>query len=258
MDLKSLQNNFKQVMLGGRSKEFTALIHPAGTLSTLKSIEVYRRNMRGVLIKTLSEIYPICERLLGETQFRGIARGYVQQQPSRNSDLNLYGHKFSEFMQLYCDDYGDAESRLMCLPDLARLEWHYHCACHAIDDTLFDFSAFAQVKESDRNRIVFGASHSLVLMCSDYRLSLVQSLRAYPTDGVLGKQRLCVYRNGLRPMVRRLSFNTYQLLTDIMQGEKLSVLSSRFERLDQRLSVLIKKGLVTSFHCDFEKALLHA
>ncbi len=249
MDLQSLQANFRRAMLGERGEALVDLIRPAGTLSSPQSLEVYRRNMRGVLTRALSDIYPVCAHLLGDARFRGIAAGYARLHPSEDSDLNFYGGGFADFLQLYCnerDDAGDMRG-LACLPDLARLERDYHFAYYAADDPVFDFAAFSKIGESDRGRIVFTASHSLALMSSDHPLHAVWCSRTPPDGRPRGREYLCVYREHLRPALTRLPLKTYRLFGDIVRGETLGALSQRFERLDRRLPRLIEKGWVTSF-----------
>ncbi len=249
MDVKSLQAHFGRVMLGGDSEALADLIRPAGTLSPTQSLDVYRRNRRGALTRALHGIYPVCAQLLGDARFYGIAAGYARLHPGAEHDLNLYGGGFADFLQRYCDEHRgeDGLHRRACLPDLARLEWHYHFACYAADDPVFDFAAFAKIGESERGDIVFIASRALALVSSDYPLCAIWRARTAPDDPPRGREYLCVHRVGLRPVLTRLSPETYGLLDNIARGETLDSLSQRFERLDRRLPRLIKKGWVVSF-----------
>ena len=248
MDLQSLQAGFGEIMHGGHCATLANLVQPAGALSPSQSLNVYCGNMRGSLTCALREIYPVCARLLGEVCFDGIAAGYARLHPSKASDLNVYGEKFADFLQLYCDEHGDAEEMhgLACLPELARLEWYYHAAYYTADDPAFDFAAFAEVGESDRERIVFSVNRALTLLSSDYPLYAVWHSHT-PADDRSRKEYLCVYRDGLHPALTRLPPQTYHLLSGIIKGETLGALSQRFEGLDRRLPPLLEKGWVTSF-----------
>lgn len=245
VDLQSLQESFGRAMLEG-GDALAARVLPAGGLSGVQSVAVYRRNRNGALTRALREVYPVCAQLLGDARFSGIAAGYVRLYPSRDADLNHYGGRFAGFLRRYCEEPGNRDDRrLACLPDLARLERCYHDAHYAADDPPFDFEAFSRVGERDRGRIVLQASRALSLVSSDYPLLSIWRSRTY--SGASGGERLCVHRDRLRPAIVRCPPTTYRLLEDIIKGEPLGVLSRRFARLDRDLPALVGKGWVSAF-----------
>ena len=247
MDLKSLQACFGKTMRGERHAMPAGCIRPAGKLSPAQSMEVYCRNMQSTLARVLHDVYPVCAQLLGRTRFGGIVAGYTRLHPSENSDLNCYGVGFADFLQLYCDENVTAESPLGCLPELARLEWCHHFAYYAEDDPVFDLAAFSKVRESEYERIVFGVSRSLALISSDYPLySIWHSHQA--AGKRVRRDYLCVCRDRLRPVLRRLPPETYRLLDAIVEGGTLGALARRFEGLERCLPPLIGKAWVASFH----------
>ena len=261
VDLQSLQASFGRLMLADDDAEnsgtLVGLVRPAGKLSPAQSLGVYRRNVRGSLIRALRDIYPVSEQLLGEKRFCGIAAGYVRLHPSEDSDLNKYGQRFAGFLQLYCDEHTDRRGRFGYLPGLAQLEWSYHCAYYAEDDLPFDFESFSRVAESDRGCVVFGASCALTLISSAYPLCEIWRTRTGPAPsglpvGQASSEYLCVYRDGLRPALARLPSETYRLLEKVAKGSTLDTLSGEFYNLDRRLPLLIEKGWVVSFRLEPE------
>ncbi len=256
MNLRSLQADFKRTMLGEQSPALVELVHPAGTLLPAQSLGVYHRNMRGALVDALGAVYPVCAQLLGEKRFNGIAAGYVRLVPSWHSDLNEYGETFSDFLRLYCDEQtektaGDDDTRahrLACLPELARLEWHYHRAYYAADDPRFDFGAFSQIKEHQHAGVVLTVSQAVALLSSQHPLYQIWQSREF-ADGNPGHcQYLCVHRERLRPAVTPLSRQKYCLLEALIQGQSLEQLARQFAHLDRHLPWLIEQGWVISFH----------
>ena len=251
MDLRSLQTNFKQAMFGEPGAALVDLVRPGGSLSPAQSLAVYHHNMRGALVDALRAVYPVCARLLGAVRFDGIAAGYVRLSPSEHSDLNKYGKKFPDLLRRYCDEQ-DADDpnarRLACLPELAALEWRYHTAYYAADDPVFDFAAFARVKERDRARIVLTVSCALAPMFSNYPLHRIWQSREPAKCHPRYREYLCIYRRRLRSRVVRLSRKNYHLLQALISKQPLGQLVRRFGDMHLQLPCLIEKGWVVSFH----------
>ena len=106
------------------------------------ALAIYRNNISGALVKTLSAAYPACYRILGESCFNGIARRFIEHKPSKQADLNHYGESFGEFLDSWTANHA-AFSDYRYLGDVARLEWHCHTAYYAADAAAFDFNALA-------------------------------------------------------------------------------------------------------------------
>ncbi len=89
---------------------------------------VYRNNVTASLIEALAETYPVVRQLVGETFFAAMAREYVRSHPPISPVLAWYGGDFPEFIAGF-----DPAATLGYLADMARLEWAYVCAFHAVD-----------------------------------------------------------------------------------------------------------------------------
>jgi hypothetical protein len=81
-------------------------------------LEVYRNNARETFRKTLAATYPVVERLVGDLCFRGLARSYMRDFPSRHGDLGRFGEELPTLLDIYYRDTAHAY-----LADVARLEW---------------------------------------------------------------------------------------------------------------------------------------
>ena len=81
-------------------------------------IEVYRNNAREGFRKALLADYPVIEQLAGAECFRGLARAYMREHPSRSGDLQGFGREFAAFL---ARRYGGGEFDYFA--DVARLEW---------------------------------------------------------------------------------------------------------------------------------------
>ena len=62
-------------------------------------LSVYRNNARETFRKTLAATYPVVRRLVGEQCFRGLARSYSHDFPSRSGDLGRYGAELATLLE---------------------------------------------------------------------------------------------------------------------------------------------------------------
>src|SRR5688572_6078359 len=113
-------------------------------------LAVYRNNARETFHKTLAVTYPVVRRLVGEQFFRGLARSYAHDFPSRSGDLARYGAELPTLLEIYYRDTAFAY-----LADVARLEWACAEADTAADGLPFDLLSLAQVPVEDCTRLRF-------------------------------------------------------------------------------------------------------
>lgn len=253
--LSALQNGFKDALLGGDDTVLLRAIAGSDAATKKKLIGIYRRNMTGNLTEALEQIYPCCMKYMGTEHFLRAARGYVAINPSTCSDLNFYGNGFADFLDQLCRDYKQL-SRLTELSNLARLEWHYHAAYYADNDSKFDFTAFAAVDAAQRKHLVFTPSRTLALICTNYR---VYELWQYRGDASLLTQEgqtqqsfLCVYRNRHGPSISDIDQAMYRLLEAVLKGEPFNSLCEHCPQVDKLLPQAIEKNWVCGFCSDTE------
>jgi hypothetical protein len=129
---------FSAVIRRGAEFEADAIYCP--NYPAQRGVEVYRNNYRGNLHDTLASAYPVIRQLVGDEFFRLLARHFIEQHPSRSGNLHRYGSELSEFLMHF-----ENTQHLAYLPDMARLEWAYHCAYFADDVPQFDLNRLANV-----------------------------------------------------------------------------------------------------------------
>ena len=98
----------------------------------------YRGNVQASAHKALRNAYPVCERLVGEHFFEGMAYAYAAVTPSTSGDLNEYGATLPTFMRTFAP-----AAALAYLPDVATLEWRVHRAHYAADRPPLDLRGLA-------------------------------------------------------------------------------------------------------------------
>jgi hypothetical protein len=89
---------------------------------------IYRNNLLSACTQALADTFPVCQALVGETFFSGLALAFAQQQLPRARRLAFYGQGFAEFVR----QFPPAQS-LPYLADVAQLEMTRVQAYHAAD-----------------------------------------------------------------------------------------------------------------------------
>lgn len=89
---------------------------------------LYRNNVFVGLTRALAQRFPVCERLVGEDFFLGMARSYAQVHQPNGPIICAYGDEFPDFIAQFPPAAG-----VPYLPDVARLEAAWTRAYHAAD-----------------------------------------------------------------------------------------------------------------------------
>ena len=251
MKLRDLQRSFMDALIGGDcDRRLLAAVCDDGAMTADERIAVHRNNMRYSLSRTLQQIYPVCYRILGKGYFRQVAQTYIGRHPSDQNDLNDYGGYLAGFFAELAAKR-DELSDFMYLPDLARMEWHFHMAYYAADDPPFDFGAFEKTARQNGGQVYFLLSASLALLASAYPLLEIwqtnQSEATATTVAREGNEYLCIFRRDDEPRIERIDQPRYDLLRAIAGGASLEQLAERSDMLDSELPTLIREGWVCGF-----------
>ena len=120
-----------EVWLGALHRDDWAL--PSGLCSANGSdvaqrFGIYRNNVLSACTQALADTFPVCQALVGEAFFAGLALAFAQQQLPRSRRLAFYGQGFAEFVR----QFPPAQS-LPYLADVAQLEMARVQAYHAAD-----------------------------------------------------------------------------------------------------------------------------
>lgn len=132
------------------------------------AIEVYRNNYFGNLIDALAGAYPVVEQLVGRDFFRMMARRYIERQGSHSGNLHHYGEAMPGFIAAF-----EPARELVYLPDVASLEWAYHCAYFADDVSLLDVTTLTQVSPEQYEGLVLHLHPACRLVNSRYPVAAI-------------------------------------------------------------------------------------
>ncbi|MFW2372301.1 MAG: putative DNA-binding domain-containing protein [Gammaproteobacteria bacterium] len=137
-------------------------------LSPQQQIAICRDSVFGSLSLALSQIYPVCRKLVGDEFFDFMATQYIKKHYSVSPDLADFGKQLAIFIEAF-----KPLSELVYLADVARLEWAWHKAFHAVDYGLLDIYQLAQVPETDQPSLLFMLPPGSELISSIYPIDVI-------------------------------------------------------------------------------------
>lgn len=109
-----------------------------GSAGSGRGYAVHRNNVTVGLVDALEAAYPAVAALVGRDFFRAAAREHVRADPPRSPVLIDYGGGFARFLAAFPPAAG-----LPWLADVARLEWAWTRAFHAVDAAPADLALLA-------------------------------------------------------------------------------------------------------------------
>ncbi len=222
-----------------------ACIAASDRMSAAEHFEIYRNGVLGSLTQALADTFPVCQRLVGEKFFDGLAYHYVCDAKSQTPDLSDFGESLPSFIE----QFEPAES-LPYLSDVARLEWCWHRAFHAEDDSAFDFETFSLLSEEQQSTVVFCLPCSAHLLSSAYPTDRIWEVNQPEYNGGLevdlddGGVQLLVWRQGFVQRIDRLSDDEFLLLEKLRQRKPFSQACSELLAIYPELDIA---GLIPQF-----------
>jgi len=188
-------------------------------------LAVYRNNARETFHKTLAVTYPVVQRLVGELCFRGLARSYQREFPSRGGDLGGYGAELSTLLEIY---YRDTD--FAYLADVARLEWACAEAETAAEGVPFDVTSLAAVPSDDCAALRFALRAPVRLVGSRFPIFTIwqanQSDDVRPVALSRGAEHVLVTRDAGGVRLHRLDAATFAFVQSLADGDALEEAAS--------------------------------
>lgn len=207
MKLAALQQLFAAAALGSASEpeqaRLAAHLQGSRVLPARQGIEAYRLSVNGKLRRSLEQIYPVCQRLVGQGFFQAMASAFLGQATSHSPDLGDFGAGLPAFLAGF-----EPARSLPYLADVAQLEWCWHRAFHAPDQARLDLQALARVPPEHWDHLVFRLPAGAALIASPYPIHRIWEVNTNPTAA---EQVVDLDQGGVRLLVWRDDSHTTRL-----------------------------------------------
>ena len=237
--------------------EISKYINATPGLNAQDHFNIYRDSIIATLNRALQEIYPVCCRLVGEKFFNGMGTEYMRSHPSCSADLAEYGGDFAEFISGF-----KHASELHYLVGVARLEWAWHRAFHAADESGLDLVALDEVSETDKPHIVFYLPVSASLIASEFPIQHIWQVNQSDFEGDdrvdldEGGIKLLIWRQDYTMRIDPMDDVEWSILKQIETGHSFdslcTILSGNkpIADIENILPVLVQRGWIASFSID--------
>ncbi|MHB1947652.1 MAG: HvfC/BufC family peptide modification chaperone [Gammaproteobacteria bacterium] len=252
--LRELQQQFIKDLF---SEDNETLLHIQSSthLTAKEQLTIYRHSIHGALQKVLTDIFPVCCKLVGKEFFIAMSDVYIARTDSISPDIGNYGHKFPEFIASF-----PPAQTLPYLADVARLEWAWHRILSAPESGKLDFQQLSQHIESDNDKIIFILPCESFLLSSEYPIHRIWEVNQETYEGdqtitLMENERyyFFVFRQGLIMRIDVISHDEWQILTWIQSGLTIAQVCEQANIESPELSIeeilpnLVRKQWLTGF-----------
>ena len=195
-------------------------LSPQSESQVRQRFAVYRNNVAVGLVNVLAANFPSTRAILGEENFRIVARNFILAHPPETPVMADYGGAFAEFLAAF-----PPLAKSPFLADLARLEWLWGRAYHAVDQSPLDAGTLAQTDADVVGASPLVAHPAAALIASSHAVATLFEARnewPQPPFDVDEPQAVLVTRPGLEVMVTRLDMPQASFFKALLDGESLS------------------------------------
>lgn len=262
------QNDFIQSILSPTSsspsvQKVLPEITPAGKLTPLEAMEVYRNDYVSRMTDALADIYQAIQNLLPESLFHELAQAYIDQHPSLSYSLGHYGHSLSQFLSSSSQLSLPLSKEFPFLADLAAFELLFSEVFHAPIHQTLDAIIIQKIANIQETAFLFAPScrsfHStfpIYRIWNESKTSTYQfnNHSEYPGDFLfLYKKNQQIYIKNFHP----LQFRILQLmlqgrgLGDCLEDEELNNTMSETENnpaelISELFQFIVQSGTLVS------------
>jgi hypothetical protein len=220
--------------------------------TVVEAFSIYFNNKRENLLKAMTLIYPVCQRLVGSQCFKAVATQYIKEHVSSAFSLNEYGGDFSGFLAQF-----QPLAHISYLPAVASVEWTVHRISLGSSNPPFDWRTLEHIPADRQKDLILHRIDNSALYQAAFPVDRIWEtnqpdfLGDDSIDLTTGEVYLFIWRKDFEIRMDRLSKNQWHLL-HIIDGVKLGQLSSMPLVTEQNLDIfvllpgLIKEGYIAN------------
>ncbi len=223
-----------------------------GKAGDKKRLRIYRNNAIFILSESLSETFPVLEKLVGEKFFFMLAREYLAEFPQPSGNQFSFGEHLPSFLRTYVKGL-----IIPYLSDVAALEWARHISYYADDIKYLTFETLTKEISKDENYILKPAATAHLIDTTYNVLDIWQVHQAEDIHEITLEKKahsVLIWRtpnNELNMM--RLSPHMEQFLKSCKKGDTfmsvmtdLSLTEEGQESFQSEFARLVAAGVFTS------------
>ena len=197
------QKLFLDAVLGSEvDSTLLANLRPAGNLSKLEAVNVYRGDYTARMQEALGKNYEATWVLLGDEEFKDATSRYIKSYPSTYTNLTAYGESFPEFL---AQEY---EADVVTMADFEKKFWK-----------LFNQKAnpVKVILPEEISSLSFELGDSIYLFQSSFQLYQLWQKREEAGAGLSfsdfdTEQFLAMFKEGEKVSVKELTSQQYNIL----------------------------------------------
>ncbi|ABV85450.1 DNA-binding domain-containing protein [Shewanella pealeana] len=252
-------------------KAFIQALEPQGSATRLvqlvneaeqNRLEIYRNNAFQAILSALQLVFPVCQAVVGETCFTQLVKGYGQQYPLNDSNLNRYGQNFAHWLALEISQH-QVFRDLQYLPELAQLEWLLNQSYYAMDLEGFmlppncSLEQLAELNDLEQQQAVLLLRPDLELLICHYPVQQVWHRHKQSSKNNIAEHidndayYLVIHRNGFKAEFSLVEQPMMRLLQALAEGQTLAQITNPAQDLSL-LSELIERQWICGFRLAVE------
>ena len=243
----TLQDAFTAAVLDPAQPAPAGLVDPAGRPAG-KRFDVYRNNVVVSLTEALGVAFPVVRKLVGEANFRVLARAFLAVHPPASPRLMLWGDALPGFLETF-----EPARRIGYLPDVARLEQALRESYHAADAAPFDPAALAGLSPDAIMALKLHLAPSVRLLASPWPVLSIWRYNTSPgaPKPQMAAEEVLVSRPGFDPVPAALPEGGAAFLAALGRGASLGGalevdgVPEAFD-LDTTLGLILQGGALTN------------
>lgn len=191
-----------------------------------RRFNVYRNNVATSLMDALASGFPVIKKLLGEKNFRNLARDFQWQNPPASPLMMLYGEGFADYLSAH-----PALVKFPYLGDVARLEYALRQSYHAADTPEFDAN---RLQAENLLKATFTLAPSLKLLTSDYPVFSIwrANTQLDAPKPVMQAETVAIFRPDYDPIPEVITPADAAMLASLLAGNPLETALSEAQDAD--------------------------
>jgi hypothetical protein len=232
-----LQKHFCDALLTAEAPDPAFLSELQDDGLALQRFQVYRNNFIVLNGDAIADMYPVVKRLLGDEAFRILATAYVRNYPPSDRTLLLYGEAFADFLASIPE-----LSELGYLSDVARLEYAWTAAYHALDVETLKPDQITELSDSSFEHLKLRPHPSIQFLESKYPVYRIWTLnQTDDQDEVIsldeGPSSIVVIRPDTDVEVREVTPGEMEFLKRLCDFSTLGEANAQAQQIDPEFNL---------------------